>query len=381
MFSEDVSAASWVPFTVSFWPKLRCTVTASLLPVKSKPAFVSAVSFSFNCFRLTASASFTPSFTLVMFWLPALMPLVLSITALPTVTLSKVTSLAVLIVKVLSFLVILMFWPSRNFTVSPAFTGLVCSLFEVTFQNALLIAFATDCAVAGAAEGAAAWPLESTVISAVVTSTFRIFLPLASLRLLATVLLPFSISTKPVITSLPLGVMLLKFLSAALSILALVSASISTVTSAPEAFVVKPLAPFTLNCKPSCLFNVCASVVPVLPPNLMVLLPRAFNWDTFTASLSATPFATPAIFLSFKVIPSAPKAIVVPAPETLVISARVGETENLKSLADWSITIFFPAFNFTRSFGLTFSVAGLLAVPSAASEVIFQPAVAISATV
>ena len=151
------------------------------------------------------------------------------------------------------------------------------------FHATLLIAVATESAVTGldasVAAGAVTVPLVSSTLNAVVvTFTLNVFLPVAAfVVLLTTVLSPFSISTKSVMTFLPLGVMLLKLLSAALSILALVSASISTVTSAPDAFVVKPLAPFTLNCKPSCLFNVCALVVPVLPPNFMVLLPRAFN--------------------------------------------------------------------------------------------------------
>ena len=85
------------------------------------------------------------------------------------------------------------------------------------FQAALLIAVATESAVTGldasVAAGAVTVPLVSSTLNAVVvTFTLNVFLPVAAfVVLLTTVLSPFSISTKSVMTFLPLGVMLLKF--------------------------------------------------------------------------------------------------------------------------------------------------------------------------
>ena len=64
---------------------------------------------------------------------------------------------------------------------------------------------------------------------------------------------------------LPSGVKLLKSWSAALSIFALVVSSSLTVTSSPEATVVRPLSPFTLNFT-SAVLKDFSLVVPVLPP-------------------------------------------------------------------------------------------------------------------
>ena len=117
------------------------------------------------------------------------------------------------------------------------------------FQAALLIAVATESAVTGldasVAAGAVTVPLVSSTLNAVVvTFTLNVFLPVvASVVLLTTVLSPFSISTKSVMTFLPLGVMLLKLLSAALSILALVSASNPTLIPLLAAVVVMPFSP------------------------------------------------------------------------------------------------------------------------------------------
>ena len=117
------------------------------------------------------------------------------------------------------------------------------------FQAALLIAVATESAVTGldasVAAGAVTVPLVSSTLNAVVvTFTLNVFLPVvASVVLLTTVLSPFSISTKSVMTFLPLGVMLLKLLSAALSIWALVSASNPTLIPLLAAVVVMPFSP------------------------------------------------------------------------------------------------------------------------------------------
>ena len=117
------------------------------------------------------------------------------------------------------------------------------------FQAALLIAVATESAVTGldasVATGAVTVPLVSSTLNAVVvTFTLNVFLPVAAfVVLLTTVLSPFSISTKSVMTFLPLGVMLLKLLSAALSILALVSASNPTLIPLLAAVVVMPFSP------------------------------------------------------------------------------------------------------------------------------------------
>ena len=117
------------------------------------------------------------------------------------------------------------------------------------FQAALLIAVATESAVTGldasVAAGAVTVPLVSSTLNAVVvTFTLNVFLPVAAfVVLLTTVLSPFSISTKSVMTFLPLGVMLLKLLSAALSILALVSASNPTLIPLLAAVVVMPFSP------------------------------------------------------------------------------------------------------------------------------------------
>ena len=117
------------------------------------------------------------------------------------------------------------------------------------FQAALLIAVATESAVTGldasVAAGAVTVPLVSSTLNAVVvTFTLNVFLPVAAfVVLLTTVLSPFSISTKSVMTFLPLGVMLLKLLSAALSILALVSASNPTLIPLLAAVVAMPFSP------------------------------------------------------------------------------------------------------------------------------------------
>ena len=117
------------------------------------------------------------------------------------------------------------------------------------FQAALLIAVATESAVTGldasVATGAVTVPLVSSTLNAVVvTFTLNVFLPVAAfVVLLTTVLSPFSISTKSVLTFLPLGVMLLKLLSAALSILALVSASNPTLIPLLAAVVAMPFSP------------------------------------------------------------------------------------------------------------------------------------------
>ena len=117
------------------------------------------------------------------------------------------------------------------------------------FQAALLIAVATESAVTGldasVATGAVTVPLVSSTLNAVVvTFTLNVFLPVAAfVVLLTTVLSPFSISTKSVMTFLPLGVMLLKLLSAALSILALVSASNPTLIPLLAAVVAMPFSP------------------------------------------------------------------------------------------------------------------------------------------
>ena len=63
----------------------------------------------------------------------------------------------------------------------------------------------------------------------------------------------------------PAGFKLLKFLSAALSILSLVASSSLTVTSSPLATVVRPLSPLTLNFTSPVLKDFL-SVEPVLPP-------------------------------------------------------------------------------------------------------------------
>ena len=74
---------------------------------------------------------------------------------------------------------------------------------------------------------------------------------------------------------------LLKFLSAALSILPLVASSSLTVTSSPLATVVRPLSPFTLNFTSPVLKDFCA-VEPLSPPKeilraIAVLLASALS--------------------------------------------------------------------------------------------------------
>ena len=59
------SYVTWLPFSV-------------LLTVTELSLEVTTVRASFNCFTLTASVSFTPAFTLVMFKLPALIPVLVT---------------------------------------------------------------------------------------------------------------------------------------------------------------------------------------------------------------------------------------------------------------------------------------------------------------
>ena len=122
------------------------------------------------------------------------------------VTLSNVTSFLVEIVKSLPACVISTLSPSMNLTVSPPLTFSAVPLLATTFQAARSFTFCS-----------------------------------------------------------PAGFKLLKFLSAALSIVSLVVSSSLTVTSSPEATVVKPLAPFTLNFTSPVLKDFSA-VEPVLPP-------------------------------------------------------------------------------------------------------------------
>ena len=110
------------------------------------------------------------------------------------------------IVKFLPACVISMLSPSMNLTVSPPLTSSAVPLLATTFQAARSLTFCS-----------------------------------------------------------PAGFKLLKSLSAALSILFLVSVSSLTVTSSPEATVVKPSAPLTLNFTSPVLKDFSA-VEPLLPP-------------------------------------------------------------------------------------------------------------------
>ena len=122
------------------------------------------------------------------------------------VTVSKVTSFLVAIVKFLPACVISMLSPLMNLTVSPPCTFSAVSPLATTFQAAKSL---TCCS--------------------------------------------------------PAGVKLLKSLLAALSILSLVASSSLTVTSSPLATVVRPLSPLTLNFTSPVLKDF-SSVEPVLPP-------------------------------------------------------------------------------------------------------------------
>ena len=122
------------------------------------------------------------------------------------VTVSKVTSFLVAIVKFLPACVISMLSPLMNLTVSPPCTFSAVSPLATTFQAAKSL---TCCS--------------------------------------------------------PAGVKLLKSWLAALSILSLVASSSLTVTSSPLATVVRPLSPLTLNFTSPVLKDF-SSVEPVLPP-------------------------------------------------------------------------------------------------------------------
>ena len=125
----------------------------------------------------------------------------------------------------------------------------------------------------------------------------------------------------------PVGVILLKSLPAALSILPLVVSSNLTVTSLPLAVVVKPFSPLILNCKPPSLSNCCSAVSPEFPANLILLVATLSNCDLLTASVAALPGAKPVIFLLPKSTPSELKAIVVPLPPMLVMLLNTGFKE------------------------------------------------------
>ena len=105
------------------------------------------------------------------------------------------------------------------------------------------------------------------------------------------------------ITVVPAAVKLDKLLSAALSILVFVAVSNLTVTSDPVADVSIPFAPFILNWSPPLFDRFCATVVPVFPPNFIVLFPIWSNWFLFTASVPATPGATFVILFPPALIP------------------------------------------------------------------------------
>ena len=147
------------------------------------------------------------------------------------------------------------------------------------------------------------------------------------------------------ILSIPAGVKLDKFLSAALSIFPLVAASNLTVTSVPAADVSIPLAPFTLNWRPPAWDKSCVAVVPVSPPNFILLSPIFWsNWFLFTASVPFTPGATSLITLFPALIPSFPitTSFVPGVAPGIVIVLVVTESKSFKSLFKLYVYLWFP---------------------------------------
>ena len=106
-------------------------------------------------------------------------------------------------------------------------------------------------------------------------------------------------AAKSLTCCLPAGVKLLKSLSAALSILALVASSILTVTSSPEATVVRPFSPFTLNFTSPVLKDF-SSVEPESPPKeiLRAIAVVFLSMLSLFLAISALFVAISPVFLS-----------------------------------------------------------------------------------
>ena len=139
----DVRSAAVVeapPLMLSFSPCLRVTTVVSSPPksclasvVALLTALVIAVSI---CVLLTAELPDVAGPTFVISLPPASIPLFLSITTPPTVTLSKDTFLAVPIVMERPVFVIAMLSPLTKLTVSPPDTAVVPAPLVSTFQEA-----------------------------------------------------------------------------------------------------------------------------------------------------------------------------------------------------------------------------------------------------
>ena len=148
------------------------------------------------------------------------------------------------------------------------------------------------------------------------------------------------------ITSFPAVVIFDKSLSAALSIFPLVAASNLTVTSVPAADVSIPFAPFTLNWSPPVFDKSCVAVVPLSPPNFIVLSPIFWsNWLLFTASFPFTPSATLVIGLFPALIPSFPitTSFVPGVAPGIVIVLVVTESRSFRFLSNLYVYLWFPS--------------------------------------
>ena len=299
------------PLTFNFSPSFLST-SVPLSPPNVIGLFLTA----FNCPTLTASSLSVPSSTLVIFLLPASIPVELNLGPLLIVTLLKLTSLLVAIVKSFPAWVISILSPSLNLTVSPPCTFWAVPLLATTFQAAASLAiFCTAvletvtsyvaflspkfCPVEGATVAMLSAAVEATTFSVDVAVAVALFIalfnwpkltawslavPLATLDIvLPPALIPpvFVIDGPPVIVS-PLlfnvesPILTLPFVPrSTFSASLMFNVSFPLASTAILLLVRFPVAPpLTLNLIPPVLSKAWVLVVPVSPPSETVLLAR-----------------------------------------------------------------------------------------------------------